>query len=337
MQKEEEDHNISAYFVVYNGTLEMYYCDHSFIYLGSQSEDKVDQHTRIQFAFEGDTVKIDCTYQTAYTNPTLFWYQQKGNGHLKHMLNKFSKSGNKETFAQSITPLENKTLKYEGEKVTLSCKYDGAVTNLHWYHQYSGSKPEFLAYIYPHGATSKPLSNRLIPKVIKNNNLVSLEISDAEVTDSALYYCALTPAVTGNSTTLYKNLLNNKIYKLCTTYGNEIRPTKTEEFSVEGSSVTLSCSYSSAQYLFWYRQYPGSAPEFLVMLFYGAKDAKKSDVDPRFTAKPNKEKQNHVDLEISSAKVTDSALYYCALTPTVTGNTRTLYKNLTHLRRQIYL
>uniref|UniRef100_A0A9J7X604 Ig-like domain-containing protein n=1 Tax=Cyprinus carpio carpio TaxID=630221 RepID=A0A9J7X604_CYPCA len=62
----------------------------------SQSEDKVDQHTRIQFAFEGDTVKIDCTYQTAYTNPTLFWYQQKGNGHLKHMLNKFSKSGNSE-------------------------------------------------------------------------------------------------------------------------------------------------------------------------------------------------------------------------------------------------
>ncbi len=118
-----------------------------------------------------------------------------------------------------------------------------------------------------------------------------------------------------------------------TTYGNEIRPTKTEEFAVEGSNVTLSCSYSSAQYLFWYRQYPGSAPEFLVILFYGATDTKKSDVDPRFTAKPNKEKQNQVDLEISSASISDSALYYCALTPTVTGNTRTLYKNLTHLRR----
>uniref|UniRef100_A0A8C2FB34 Ig-like domain-containing protein n=1 Tax=Cyprinus carpio TaxID=7962 RepID=A0A8C2FB34_CYPCA len=62
----------------------------------SQSQDKVDQHTRIQSAFEGDTVKIDCTYQTAYTNPTLFWYQQKDNGNPKHMLNKFSKSGNSE-------------------------------------------------------------------------------------------------------------------------------------------------------------------------------------------------------------------------------------------------
>ncbi|KAL0152156.1 hypothetical protein M9458_052587 [Cirrhinus mrigala] len=116
----------------------------------------------------------------------------------------------KETLAQTITQLEDKALKSEGEKVTLSCKYDGAVNNLHWYRQYQGSKPEFLAYIYLNGDTSKPLPDRLMPKIDKNNNLVSLEISDAKVTDSALYYCALTPTMTGNSTTLYKNLLNNK-------------------------------------------------------------------------------------------------------------------------------
>uniref|UniRef100_A0A8C2FBJ6 Ig-like domain-containing protein n=1 Tax=Cyprinus carpio TaxID=7962 RepID=A0A8C2FBJ6_CYPCA len=63
---------------------------------GCKSQDKVDQHTRIQFAFEGDNVKIDCTYQTAYPTPTLFLYQQKDNGHPKHMLNKFSKSGHTE-------------------------------------------------------------------------------------------------------------------------------------------------------------------------------------------------------------------------------------------------
>ncbi|KAL0152152.1 hypothetical protein M9458_052583, partial [Cirrhinus mrigala] len=115
-----------------------------------------------------------------------------------------------ETLAQTITQLEDKALKSEGEKVTLSCKYDGAVNNLHWYRQYQGSKPEFLTYIYPHGATSQPLPDRLMPKVDKTNNLVSLEISKAKVADSALYYCALTPTMTGNSTTLYKNLLNNK-------------------------------------------------------------------------------------------------------------------------------
>ncbi|KAL0152119.1 hypothetical protein M9458_052550, partial [Cirrhinus mrigala] len=113
------------------------------------------------------------------------------------------------------------------------------------------------------------------------------------------------------------------------TYGNEIKPIKTEEFADEGSSVKLSCNYSSAYTLHWYRQYPGSAPEFIVLIFDSEKQAQESNVDPRFTAKVTKDKDNNVDLIVSTAAVSDSALYYCALQPTVTGNTRTLYKNLT--------
>uniref|UniRef100_A0A673M0V9 Ig-like domain-containing protein n=1 Tax=Sinocyclocheilus rhinocerous TaxID=307959 RepID=A0A673M0V9_9TELE len=97
-----------------------------------------------------------------------------------------------------------------------------------------------------------------------------------------------------------------------------------------GSSVKLSCSYLSALTLYWYRQYPGSAPEFIVLISDGSKQAQESNVDSRFTAKVTKDKEKLVDLEISSASISDSALYYCALQPTVTGNTRTLYKNLTH-------
>ena len=107
-----------------------------------------------------------------------------------------------------------------------------------------------------------------------------------------------------------------------------ITPKKTELFAEEGSNVTLSCSYSSADYLYWYRQYPRSAPEFLVFIYDGATNTKKSDVDPRLSGKITKREQTHVDLEISSATVSDSAVYYCALRPTVTGNTETLYKNL---------
>jgi len=93
----------------------------------------------------------------------------------------------------------------------------------------------------------------------------------------------------------------------------------------------LSCSYTSTgvtEYLFWYRQNGRSNPEFLVSTHSAAKGAEVSDVDSRLSVKVTKGEQIHVDLEISSAEVSDSAVYYCALRPTVTGNTRTLYKNL---------
>uniref|UniRef100_A0A8C2F3T2 Ig-like domain-containing protein n=1 Tax=Cyprinus carpio TaxID=7962 RepID=A0A8C2F3T2_CYPCA len=100
--------------------------------------------------------------------------------------------------------------------------------------------------------------------------------------------------------------------------GDTITPDKTEEFAAEGSNVTLSCSYSSARSLHWYRQYPRTAPEFLVLISDSAKQAETSGLDHRLTTKiRKKEKQNYVDLEIFSAAVSDSALYYCALQPTV--------------------
>ncbi|XP_016120291.1 immunoglobulin iota chain-like, partial [Sinocyclocheilus grahami] len=97
-------------------------------------------------------------------------------------------------------------------------------------------------------------------------------------------------------------------------FGNVITPVQPEVFGTEGDNITLSCNYSSAVSLQWYRQYPNSAPEFLLIILHRTgKVSQKSKIveqDPRFSGKVN-EKKTHVDLEISSAKVTDSALYYC--------------------------
>ena len=105
-----------------------------------------------------------------------------------------------------------------------------------------------------------------------------------------------------------------------------------EEFSPEGSSVTLSYRYSKtitgSDDFFWYRQYPGKQPEFLLYIsgtsFTRLAESLKSDTT--FSSKLSEGKQR-VDLSISSAAVTDSAVFYCAVRPTVTGNTNTLYTN----------
>uniref|UniRef100_A0A3B3DEZ7 Ig-like domain-containing protein n=1 Tax=Oryzias melastigma TaxID=30732 RepID=A0A3B3DEZ7_ORYME len=99
-----------------------------------------------------------------------------------------------------------------------------------------------------------------------------------------------------------------------------------EVIAAEGDSVTLNCTFEiRSDYFFWYRQFPGKAPEFLISHFGTGKLM--SNPVPGFSIKVSKG-QEQMNLEISSPTVTDSAVYYCAVKPTVTGNNKTLYKNL---------
>ncbi|KAI4873263.1 hypothetical protein NFI96_029966, partial [Prochilodus magdalenae] len=106
-----------------------------------------------------------------------------------------------------------------------------------------------------------------------------------------------------------------------------ISPLEEKVDAVEGETVTLSCSYEysggGTPYLHWYRQYPGSRPEFLLLTPESGGYVTKA----RMSIKVHKEEKKKVDLKISSAAVSDSVLYYCALQPTVTGNPDTLYRN----------
>uniref|UniRef100_A0A8C1ZNQ6 T-cell receptor alpha/delta variable 10.0.3 n=1 Tax=Cyprinus carpio TaxID=7962 RepID=A0A8C1ZNQ6_CYPCA len=118
------------------------------------------------------------------------------------------------TFAQSIRPQQKDIYVTEKKSVMLSCKYDVSVNSLHWYRQYPGSKPEFVLLVMESSTKHVTYADPRIPgmdgKMSMNDKQVDLEISSAEVTDSALYYCALQPTVTGNTSSLYKNLYEMK-------------------------------------------------------------------------------------------------------------------------------
>ncbi|KAI9518261.1 hypothetical protein NQZ68_038532 [Dissostichus eleginoides] len=105
----------------------------------------------------------------------------------------------------SIKPERSEEHVAEGRNISLTCKYEGAIYNIQWYRQYQRSRPEFLLYITEAGVIH-PTESDFSAHIDKTEKQVDLEIISAKVTDSAVYYCAVRPTVTGNTTTLYKNL-----------------------------------------------------------------------------------------------------------------------------------
>jgi len=122
--------------------------------------------------------------------------------HLSDLNREFSMfcSSSGDSLGDQITSLGPEKEAQDGNSVTLSCNYSGTVYNLLWYRQYQRSKPELLLYMTESGDPVKadPSAHWFSAKVDKHRKLMELEISPAKVTDSALYYCALQPTVTGN-------------------------------------------------------------------------------------------------------------------------------------------
>ncbi|XP_037399820.1 uncharacterized protein LOC119264939 [Pygocentrus nattereri] len=178
----------------------------------SQSIAPLDDKVLIH-AHEDETVTLSCKYNSSGTGNYLHWYRQYPGSRPECSLTVFIIMI-ESCVSQSISPLENKVLVHalEDKTVTLSCKYEysGDVNSLQWYRQYPGSRPEYLLMIIP---TTKAVSHATPPfprlNATEHNKTVDLIISSAEVSDSALYYCALQPTVTGNPATLYKNILHH--------------------------------------------------------------------------------------------------------------------------------
>uniref|UniRef100_A0A8C9ZJY7 Ig-like domain-containing protein n=1 Tax=Sander lucioperca TaxID=283035 RepID=A0A8C9ZJY7_SANLU len=107
-----------------------------------------------------------------------------------------------------------------------------------------------------------------------------------------------------------------------------IQPTG-DVITTEGETVTLDCTFetsvSSNAYLFWYKQEVNDFPKYMLKRFSKTEENAPEFQKDRFDAKINK---TLVPLKIQKLQLSDSAVYYCALRPTVTGNTKTLYKNL---------
>uniref|UniRef100_A0AAY5EES5 Ig-like domain-containing protein n=1 Tax=Electrophorus electricus TaxID=8005 RepID=A0AAY5EES5_ELEEL len=107
--------------------------------------------------------------------------------------------------SDEITPYSAVVTANVGDNVILSCNYSSYVSSLHWYRQYLRLPPQFLILEYS-GSISE--ANPPVPGISvthrKESTSVHLNISSTAVSDSALYYCAMQPTVTGSLSLLYK-------------------------------------------------------------------------------------------------------------------------------------
>uniref|UniRef100_A0A4W3J238 Ig-like domain-containing protein n=1 Tax=Callorhinchus milii TaxID=7868 RepID=A0A4W3J238_CALMI len=98
-----------------------------------------------------------------------------------------------------------------------------------------------------------------------------------------------------------------------------------EKTEMEGQDVALNCNISRLATVFWYRQNPGGALRYALRIFTSGTEDKSPDLPERFTAELIKENKRTVPLNILQVRVTDSAGYYCALSPTeaqISGSAR---------------
>ncbi|KAK2896138.1 hypothetical protein Q8A73_015626 [Channa argus] len=159
----------------------------------------------------------------------------------------------------SINPQSTEAVVAEGRNINLTCKYEGSIYNIQWYRQYQRSRPEFLLYITETGSINPPDSDfsAHIEKTEKQKETIEHVSAQSDLNVEQRW------SLKKNMDTFKKRT----VFSLCNTLEDDITAIRTEVVSSEGHSVTLSCKYSvKAQNLQWYRQDPGSAVQYLLLI-----------------------------------------------------------------------
>ncbi|XP_048475045.1 uncharacterized protein LOC109912983 [Rhincodon typus] len=212
------------------------------------------------------------------------------------------------SFCQSVVQTPPAVTREECQSVIIDCVFYGG------FFAYPLTRGDFFKQTQT-GSEWERVSEvgRFTMRINKPEKTFSLEIQDVKVEDTATYYCKAE----------YQESLWDKYYTVDGS-GTELTVTADSptlvsrgpavQTSVTGNTVTLSCEYSGFCHytVYWYRQSPGEALKYLLQRYTSGEQNKENagggriSADIDYTAKISR-------LKISTIQLSDSAVYYCAL------------------------
>ncbi|XP_053186885.1 T cell receptor alpha variable 38-2/delta variable 8, partial [Scomber japonicus] len=125
-------------------------------------------------------------------------------------------------------------------------------------------------------------------------------------------------------TSLFISVLLAAMCLECRAQDNVLQP-KGDVTATKGEPVILECEYNTSSTqpnLFWYKQDGNNRPKFILSRYKLDEGNTVDEFKERFSSTLDSTSRS-VPLKIQKLQLSDSAVYYCALRPTVTGNTKT--------------
>ncbi|MGH0182353.1 UNVERIFIED_CONTAM: hypothetical protein FKN15_008966 [Acipenser sinensis] len=338
--------------------------------LGMTQGDAVHQLPSIHLT-ENEKRILFCQYETS-GSPDLFWYIQEHNKAPELLLNeylndnprfkeRFSASHDKRlSYGDEVRPWKNLQTSEETQETKIYCSYslsNNAYTEyLFWYQQKPGRNPRYILHHYKASGGSKELRSeesdrRFIGHLNTSTKMTYLSISNTQLSDSALYYCALGTTVMlikvnpltktsvetlmmedlptgGASVTSIRVLVAGEMtsHHVETpddsirenTQGQSVNQNASSVTVKEEENATLPCYYKDAAAkdvnLFWYIQTGSRTPHPIYSDLLGDSNFP-SKLQNRLSASHDKTGKTF-NLIISSVELSDSSVYFCALQPT---------------------
>ncbi|XP_078058109.1 uncharacterized protein LOC144483190 [Mustelus asterias] len=208
-------------------------------------------------------------------------------------------------FSQSVTQSPAAVTRKECQSLTITCVFNGVydLKNGHFFRQtQTGTERERISS-----------GGRFVVSVNEAEKTFSLEIRDMRIEDTATYYCKAqhwyyahgTPQFTDGSGT---------VVTVSAESSSSVSQNPSLQTCAADDTITLNCEYPGfcQHTLYWYRHSPGETPKYLLKRHTSGEAIKENAAGQRISASVDPVEKISW-LKISKLRLSDSAVYYCAL------------------------